>query len=83
MLDDFTPNRDNPSLMGIHHDVEQRKHKLHFRVSVMGKWEIEYYDEGESGFMPFLPSRLIRFILSMKANHTQPSTSTIQLQTKL
>jgi hypothetical protein len=27
-------------------------------VSVMGKWEIEYYDEGESGFMPFLPSEI-------------------------
>jgi hypothetical protein len=24
----------------------------------MGKWEIEYYDEGESGFMPFLPAEI-------------------------
>ncbi len=24
----------------------------------MGNWEIEYYDEGESGFMPFLPSEI-------------------------
>ena len=27
-------------------------------MSVMGKWEIEYYDEGESGFMPFLPAEI-------------------------
>jgi hypothetical protein len=24
----------------------------------MGKWEIEYYDDGESGFMPFLPAEI-------------------------